>query len=195
MIRSLLNAVLLIGLATAGTTVQAKPPADEALAKIALPREQFSAMLADAVFKDRAMAINAFLLGIEPVCSAYSRAADKALARHMADWRRNLLAAFREVVPDDVLAAAVAEGPTGRNRLGAYMDRIGAVMEGSSGTILDQSRAEVLREIGAATAGINPGKIDQQARMQELQAQIARTGKLCGVINAADNIAKSESLN
>lgn len=195
MIGRLLTLASALAMTLVASAAQAKPPTDDALAKIALPREQFSAMLADTVFKDRAMAINAFLLGIEPMCSAYSSAADKALARHLADWRRNLLTAFRTVVPADALEAAVAEGPAGRNRLTGYMDRIGAAMEASSAAILDQSRAEVLRDVGAATAGINPGKIDQQARIRELEAQIARTGKLCGVINAADNIAKSESLN
>lgn len=173
----------------------AQDPTDEALAKIALPKEQLNAMLADAVFRDRSMAINAFLLGIEPTCKVYAAAADKAMTKYLPAWRKNLLAAFRTVVPTTTLTAAAAEGPIGRNRLGAYMDQIGAAMEQSSQSILDQSSAEVLREIGTAAAGVNPGKIDQQARMRELQEQIAKTGKLCGVINAADNIAKSESLN
>lgn len=174
---------------------QAQDPSDEALAKIALPKEQLTAMLADAVFTDRSMAINAFLLGIEPTCKVYGVAADKAMAKYLPVWRKNLLAAFRTVVPADTLTSAAAEGPIGRNRLADYMNQIGAVMERSSQTILDQSRAEVLREIGAAAANVNPGKIDQQARMRELEEQIAKTGKLCGVINAADNLAKSESLN
>jgi hypothetical protein len=182
-------------LAGIAAPAQAQDPSDEALAKIALPKEQLNAMLADAVFTDRAMAINAFLLGIEPTCKIYAAAAEKAVVKYLPAWRKNLLAAFRTVVPADTLTSAAAEGPTGRNRLGGYMNQIGAVMEQSSQTILDQSSAEVRREIGAAAAGVNPGKIDQQARMRELQEQIAKTGKLCGVINAADNLAKSESLN
>lgn len=185
-------AALAAGIATQAL---AEDLSDEALAKVALPKEQLTAMLADAVFRDRSMAIHAFLLGIEPTCTVYAAAADKAMTKYLPAWRKNLLLAYRTVVPTATLTAAVAEGPVGRNRLGGYMDQIGAVMEQSSQTILNQSSSEILREIGAAAAGINPGKIDQQARMRELQDQIAKTGKLCGVINAADNIAKSESLN
>jgi hypothetical protein len=173
----------------------AQAPSDEALTKIALPKEQLNGMLAEAVFKDRSMAINAFLLGIEPTCKVYASAADKSVAKHLPVWRTNVLRAFREVVPPEKLSQAVAQGPIGRNQLSEYMDQIGAVVEQSSGALLKQSAAEVLREIGSAAAGVNPAKVDQNARIRELQEQIAKTGKLCGVINAADNIAKSESLN
>ena len=173
----------------------AQAPSDEAITKIALPKEQLSGMLADAVFKDRSMAINAFLLGIAPTCKVYASAADKSVAKHLPLWRANVLRAYRQIVPAQTLAQAVAEGPAGRNRLAEYMPQIGAVMEQSSGGLLKQSATEVLREIGSAAAGVNPAKVDQKARIAELQEQIAKTGKLCGVINAADNIAKSESLN
>ena len=173
----------------------AQTASDEAIAKIALPKEQLSGMLADAVFKDRSMAIHAFLLGIEPTCKVYAGAADKAVAKHLPLWRANVLRAYRQIVPAQTLAQAVAEGPAGRNRITEYMPQIGAVMEQSSGRLLKQSATEVLREIGSAAAGVNPAKVDQKARIAELQEQIAKTGKLCGVINAADNIAKSESLN
>ena len=173
----------------------AQTPSDEALTKIALPKEQLRGMLAEAVFKDRSMAINAFLLGIEPTCKVYAVAADKSVAKHLPEWSNNVLRAFREVVPPEQLSQAVAKGPIGRNQLSVYMDQIGVAVERSSGALLRQSTAEVLREIGSAAAGINPAQVDQQARIAELQEQIAKTGKLCGVINAADNIAKSESLN
>jgi hypothetical protein len=152
-------------------------------------------MLAEAVFKDRSMAINAFLLGIEPTCKVYASAADKAVVKHLPLWRANVLRAYRQIVPTETLAQVAAEGPASRSRLSGYMSQIGAVMEQSSGGILKESATEVLREIGSAAAGVNPAKVDQKARIAELQEQIAKTGKLCGVINAVDNINKSESLN
>jgi hypothetical protein len=176
------------------TPVAAQPPSDEALTKMALPKEQLSGMLAEAVFHDRSMAINAFLLGIEPVCAAYARAADKSVAKYLPQWRANVLRAYRAVVPAETLARAAADGAGGRARLAPYMAQIGAVMEQSSGALLKQSTTDVLREIGSAAAGVNPAKVDQHARVAELKDQIAKTGKLCGVIEAADNIAKSESL-
>jgi hypothetical protein len=190
-----MRAVLIALAAAMATPAMAQTPSDDALAKIALPKEQLAGMLAEAVFKDRSMAINAFLLGIEPTCKAYAVAADKSMVKHLPLWRTNVLRAFREVVPAEKLSQAVAEGPVGRNRLSEYMDQIGTVVERSSGGLLKESTSEVLREIGSAAAGINPAKVNQQARIAELQEQIAKTGKLCGVINAADNIANTESLN
>lgn len=184
-------AALALGTATPGL---AQSPSDEALTKIALPKEQLSGMLAEAVFQDRSMAINAFLLGIEPVCAVYARAADKSVAKYLPQWRTNVLRAYREIVPAETLARAAADGAGGRARLTSYMGQIGAVMEQSSGALLKQSTADVLREIGSAAAGVNPATVDQKTRMAELKDQIAKTGKLCGVIDAADNIAKSESL-
>lgn len=191
----MIRAVLIALAASIATPAIAQAPSDEAITKIALPKEQLTGMLADAVFKDRSMAINAFLLGIEPTCKVYAAAADKSVAKHLPLWNANVLRAYRQIVPAETLAQAAAEGPTGRNRLAEYMPQIGAVMEQSSGGLLKQSATEVLREIGSAAAGVNPAKVDQKARIAELQEQIAKTGKLCGVINAADNIAKSESLN
>ena len=191
----MIRAVLIAVAASIATPAIAQTPSDEAITKIALPKEQLTGMLADAVFKDRSMAINAFLLGIEPTCKVYAAAADKSVAKHLPLWNANVLRAYRQIVPAETLAQAAAEGPTGRNRLAEYMPQIGAVMEQSSGGLLKQSATEVLREIGSAAAGVNPAKVDQKARIAELQEQIAKTGKLCGVINAADNIAKSESLN
>ena len=191
----MIRAVLIALAASIATPAIAQTPSDEAITKIALPKEQLTGMLADAVFKDRSMAINAFLLGIEPTCKVYAAAADKSVAKHLPLWNANVLRAYRQIVPAETLAQAAAEGPTGRNRLAEYMPQIGAVMEQSSGGLLKQSATEVLREIGSAAAGVNPAKVDQKARIAELQEQIAKTGKLCGVINAADNIAKSESLN
>ena len=191
----MIRAVLIALAASIATPAIAQAPSDEAITKIALPKEQLTGMLADAVFKDRSMAINAFLLGIEPTCKVYAAAADKSVAKHLPLWNANVLRAYRQIVPAETLAQAAAEGPTGRNRLAEYLPQIGAVMEQSSGGLLKQSATEVLREIGSAAAGVNPAKVDQKARIAELQEQIAKTGKLCGVINAADNIAKSESLN
>jgi hypothetical protein len=191
----MIRAVLIALAASIATPAIAQTPSDEAITKIALPKEQLTGMLADAVFKDRSMAINAFLLGIEPTCKVYASAADKSVAKHLPLWRANVLRAYRQIVPAETLAQAAAEGLAGRNRLAEYMPQIGAVMEQSSGGLLKQSATEVLREIGSAAAGINPAKVDQKARIVELQEQIAKTGKLCGVINAADNINKSESLN
>ena len=191
----MIRAVLIALVASIATPAIAQTPSDEAITKIALPKEQLTGMLADAVFKDRSMAINAFLLGIEPTCKVYAAAADKSVAKHLPLWNANVLRAYRQIVPAETLAQAAAEGPTGRNRLAEYLPQIGAVMEQSSGGLLKQSATEVLREIGSAAAGVNPAKVDQKARIAELQEQIAKTGKLCGVINAADNIAKSESLN
>ena len=191
----MIRAVLIALVASIATPAIAQTPSDEAITKIALPKEQLTGMLADAVFKDRSMAINAFLLGIEPTCKVYAAAADKSVAKHLPLWNANVLRAYRQIVPAETLAQAAAEGPTGRNRLAEYMPQIGAVMEQSSGGLLKQSATEVLREIGSAAAGVNPAKVDQKALIAELQEQIAKTGKLCGVINAADNIAKSESLN
>jgi hypothetical protein len=191
----MMRAILIALAACIAIPAMAQTPSDDALTKIALPKEQLSGMLADAVFKDRSMAINAFLLGIEPTCKVYASAADKSVAKHLPLWRTNVLSAFRQIVPAAALSKAVAEGAAGRNRLAEYMPQIGAVMEQSSGGLLKQSATEVLREIGSAAAGVNPAKVDQKARIAELQEQIAKTGKLCGVINAADNIAKSESLN
>lgn len=191
----MMRATLIALAAALASPAAAQTPSDDALAKIALPKEQLSGMLADAVFKDRSMAIHAFLLGIEPTCKIYTIASEKSVAKHLPIWRTNVLSAFRQIVPAETLAQAAAEGPIGRNRLGSYMDQIGAVVEQSSGAILKESAIEVLREIGSAAAGVNPAKVDQQARIVELQEQIAKTGKLCGVINAEGNIAKSESLN
>ena len=191
----MIRAVLIALAASIATPAIAQTPSDEAITKIALPQEQLIGMLADAVFKDRSMAINAFLLGIEPTCKVYAAAADKSVAKHLPLWNANVLRAYRQIVPAETLEQAAAEGPTGRNRLAEYMPQIGAVMEQSSSGLLKQSATEVLREIGSAAAGVNPAKVDQKARIAELQEQIAKTGKLCGVINAADNIAKSESLN
>jgi hypothetical protein len=191
----MMRATLIALAAALASPAAAQTPSDDALTKIALPKEQLSGMLADAVFKDRSMAINAFLLGIEPTCKVYASAADKSMAKHLPLWRENVLRAYRQIVPAATLAQAVAEGTAGRNRITEYMPQIGAVMEQSSGSLLKQSATEVLREIGSAAAGVNPAKVDQKARIAELQAQIAKTGKLCGVINAADNLAKSESLN
>ena len=191
----MIRAALIALAASLAAPAIAQAPSDEAITKIALPKEQLTGMLADAVFKDRSMAIHAFLLGIEPTCKVYAAAADKSVAKHLPLWNANVLRAYRQIVPAETLAKAVAEGPTGRNRLAEYMPQIGAVMEQSSAGLLKQSATEVLREIGSAAAGVNPAKVDQKARIAELQEQIAKTGKLCGVINAADNIAKSESLN
>lgn len=191
----MIRAALIALAASLAAPAIAQAPSDEAITKIALPKEQLTGMLADAVFKDRSMAIHAFLLGIEPTCKVYAAAADKSVAKHLPLWNANVLRAYRQIVPSETLAQAVTEGPAGRNRLAEYMPQIGAVMEQSSGRLLKQSATEVLREIGSAAAGVNPAKVDQKARIAELQEQIAKTGKLCGVIDAADNIAKSESLN
>ena len=190
-----MRAALFALAAAIATPALAQTASDEGITKIALPKEQLTGMLAEAVFKDRSMAINAFLLGIEPTCKVYAGAAEKSVTKHLPLWRTNVLKAYRQIVPAETLAQAVAEGPAGRNRLAEYMPQIGAVMEQSSAGLLKQSATEVLREIGSAAAGVNPAKVDQKARIAELQEQIAKTGKLCGVINAADNIAKSESLN
>lgn len=191
----MIRTVLIALTASLAVPAIAQTPSDEAIIKIALPKEQLVGMLADVVFKDRSMAIHAFLLGIDPTCKVYASAADKSVAKHLPLWNTNVLRAYRQIVPAETLAQAVAEGPAGRNRLNEYLPQIGAMMEQSSGGLLKLSAAEVLREIGSAAADVNPAKIDQKARIAELQEQIAKTGKLCGVIDAADNIAKSESLN
>lgn len=157
-------------------------PDDAAVAAIAAPEAQFRALLARVIFDTSTMRMAAEAMGIEPFCAATRPAVDKAVEAHLPAWRANLVAAYRENVPADVLAQAAAKPPEGARALIApHMDAVGAAMHKASSPLLKEAAGEVLGAVAAKAETYDIKTVDMEKRRAELKAGAADGSTFCGL--------------
>ena len=173
----------LLMLVSASPVAAQEIPGDDAIAAIALPEEQLRGLLARVIFGTQTTLMAAEAMGIEPFCAATLPAVDKAVEAHLPAWRANLLQAYRDMVPADVLAAATAEAPdAARTTLKPHMDAVGGAMHKASSPLLKQAAGEILGAVQAAAKPYDIKTVDMEKRRAELKAGAADGSTFCGLL-------------
>lgn len=172
-----------LALLAASPLVAQEIPGDDAVAAIALPEEQLRGLLARVIFGTQTTLMAAEAMGIEPFCAATLPAVDKAVEAHLPAWRANLVQAYRDTVPSDVLAAATAEAPdVARATLKPHIDAIGGAMHKASSPLLKQAAGEILASLQEAAKPYDIKTIDMEKRRAELKAGAADGTTFCGLL-------------
>ena len=154
---------------------------DEGIAAIALPKEQYREMLKRTFLGTTTGPMTLGVLGLEKGCDVHDEAVEAAVAQNLAQWRANLIAAYRNNVPPDQLAEAVQKSPRrARAMLQPHLSSIGDRMKRSSQSLLQQSGVQVMQAASAEAQKVDLASIDMQARQRELDETKA-SGEICGV--------------
>lgn len=161
---------------------EAAAPDDSAVAALAQPEAQFRALLARVVFDTPTMRMAAEAMGIEPFCAATLPAVEKAVEAHLPAWRANLVQAYRDSVPADVLAQAAGKTREEAQPLVApHMDAVGTAMHKASSPLLKEAAGEVLGAVAAKAEAYDIKTVDMEKRRAELKAGAADGSTFCGL--------------
>ena len=176
-------ALLLATAATAAPALAAgEAPDDAAVAAIAAPEVQFRALLARVIFDTTTMRMAAEAMGIDPFCAATLPAVDKAVEARLPAWRTNLLQAYRDGVPADVLAQAATRPPEeARSLVAPHMEAVGTAMHKASSPLLKEAAGEVMAAVAAKAEAYDIKTVDMEKRRAELKAGAADGSTFCGL--------------
>ena len=157
-------------------------PSDEAVAAIALPEEQLRGLLARVIFDAGSMRRAAEAMGIEPFCAATLPAVEAAVDAHLPAWRANLVKAYRDSVPADVLERAAAQdAQAAAATIGSHMDAVGEAMHKASSPLLKQAATEVVEAVNREAASYDIKTVDMEKRRAELKAGAQDGSTFCGL--------------
>ena len=157
---------------------------DDAIVAAALPDTQFRGFLMRTVSGTDTFKRAFIALGAEQGCAAFAPAFQATYAKHLPAWRANMVSAWRDNIPAEVLEKAVSAGPGEAGRIAApHADAVGSAMETSSQPVLTEASAEVLAVLAESAKAVDMASVDQPARIAELQALDARN--FCGVLGSA----------
>lgn len=177
-----LTLVALLGM-PGPASAQAPAVSDEAIAAIADPERHLRIMIANVVHTTRTGGAVAYALGIDPLCRALDGAMDSVVSKHAPEWRRNLIASWREAVPADALAKAAAlPAPQAAQALAPFAPKIGERMQAKSADTLRAAATEVLASLQERAAGVDRSTIDRAARERELKAAMEDGRFGCGYL-------------
>ena len=154
---------------------------DDGIAAIASPEGQFRELLKRSVVGTQSGAMFIGMLGLKEGCDVLDDAVDKVVDRNLPQWRANLIAAYRDIVPPDQLADAVQKSPRqARAMLQPHVLAVGGAMKRASDPLLRSSGVEVLTLMGEAASKAGAASSDAQARQGDL-AQLRTSREICGV--------------
>lgn len=154
---------------------------DDAIVAVSLPDSQFRGFLLRTITGTDTFRRSFVALGAEQGCATFAPAFHFAFDRHAPKWRANLVQAWRDNVPADLLERAIAAGPGEAGRLVApHGEAIGEDMEAASSPLLTEASAEVLASMAEAARSVDASEDDRAARIAELNALDTRN--LCGVL-------------
>lgn len=174
--------------ALAAATPVAAQVTDEAIVAAALPDTQFRGFLARTVIGTDTFKRAFMALGAERGCAAFVPAFQATYDKHLPTWRANLVAAWREHIPAELLEQAVEAGPGEAGRIAApHADSVGGAMEASSKPVLTEASAEVLAALAERAKDVDAASVDQAARVAELNGLDMRSP--CGVLGASSSPA------
>ena len=157
---------------------------DEAIVEAALPDTQFRGFLLRTVSGTDTFKRAFVALAAEQGCATFVPAFQATYDKHLPTWRANMVAAWREHIPAELLEQAVAAGPGEAGRIAApHAEAVGGAMEASSKPVLTEASAEVLAALAEQAKDIDMNSVDQTARIAELEALDARN--FCGVLGGA----------
>lgn len=157
---------------------------DEAIVAAALPDTQFRGFLMRTVAGTDTFKRAFIALGAERGCAVFTPAFQATFDKHLPTWRANMVSAWREHIPAEVLEKAAEAGPGEAGRLAApHAEAVGGAMEASSKPVLTEASAEVLAALAEQAKAVDMASIDQAARIAELEALDARN--FCGVMGGA----------
>ena len=178
--RLLAAAMLALASCSSPSSTENGKATDEALAAIALPEEQFRALLRQSVLVTQSAGMHMYALGLEDGCNVLDEAVDEVVGENLPQWRSNLLAAYRASVPEEQLARAVEAGPrAAREMLAEHLPELATAMQRASEPLLKEAAVEVLTATGEAAAKVDRASVDGAARQKELQSALA-SGQICG---------------
>lgn len=157
---------------------------DEAIVAASLPDTQFRGFLLRTVSASETFKRAFVALGGEQGCAAFVPSFQSIYDKHLPAWRANMVRAWRDNVPADMLERAVAAGPGEAGRIAApHADAIGSAMEASSLPVLTEASNEVLAAFADSAADVDMASVDRPARIAELEALDDRN--FCGVLGGA----------
>lgn len=176
----LVSAIALLAVPVAA---QEAAPTDAAVAAIALPEQQLRGLLARVIFGTLTSRVAMEAMGIPAFCAVTVPAVDAAVLRHLPRWRTNLVEAFRNEIPADLLAeAALKSQGEARPLLQPHMQAVGAAMNKASAPLLTQAVGEVLARINAEAPNYDVQTVDMDQRRAELRAGAADGSTFCGLL-------------
>jgi len=154
---------------------------DEGIAVIADPEGQYRDLLKRSFLATQSGPVTLGILGLDDGCDVLDSAVDAVQKRNLPQWRANLVAAYRNNVPPDLLAEAVQKSPRrARSILQPHVAAIGNSMKQSSEPLLESSTVEVLGATFAAAGKVDKASRDMTARQKDL-AKIRTSDEICGV--------------
>lgn len=165
---------------------------DEAIVAAALPDTQFRGFLMRTVAGTDTFKRAFVALGAERGCAVFTPAFQATYDKHIPTWRANMVSAWREHIPAELLEKAVEAGPGEAGRIAApHAEAVGGAMEASSKPVLTEASAEVLAALAEQAKAVDLASVDQAARIAELEALDARN--FCGVMGGAATPAPAAS--
>jgi hypothetical protein len=169
--------------AAAQESLQGEAPSDAAVAAIAMPEQQLRGLLARVLFGTQTSVVAMEAMGITPFCKVAVPAIDTAVAEHLPVWRENLVTAYRDNVPVEVLAEAASKpAEAARPLLAPHLEAVGVAMNKASAPVLKEAAGEVLARINAEAPNYDIKTVDLEARRAELKAGAADGSLFCGLL-------------
>jgi|GEM_PF-2542798 len=176
---------LLMAMAALATATPAMAQvSDEAIVAAALPDTQFRGFLMRTVADTDTFKRAFIALGAERGCAVFAPVFQATYDKHIPTWRANMVSAWRDHIPAELLEKAVEAGPGEAGRIAApHAEAVGGAMEASSKPVLTEASAEVLAALAEQAKAVDMASVDQAARIAELEALDTRN--FCGVMGGA----------
>lgn len=180
LIVSLWLAVLCVG---AELRAQEASPSDLQLERLVRAEPNFRQILIIGLSRTQTMNIATYNLGVERRCELLRPLFDAAITAHLPQWRANLIAAYRQAVPVDVLTQAVEQNDTAAAlTLAPYANTIGSQAQAANLPVLQEAMRTIVPSVGEAALEVDPGTVNRDARVAEVQAAMADRSILCGLV-------------
>ena len=158
---------------------------DSAIIAFALPEAQFRGILARAVFGTQTIRMGVMGLGPKGNCAVLVQAFNAAVAKDLPAWSTNLVRAYRQNVPADVLEKASAAGSAEASApiLQPYLNAVGEQMQKDSEPLLTAAASEVIEPVFDATSQVDIATLNMETRQAEVKAAMADGSLTCGLLS------------
>ncbi|WP_170003473.1 hypothetical protein [Pseudopontixanthobacter vadosimaris] len=156
---------------------------DEALDAITLPREQLEGMLLMVALRTNTVGQSLAVSGVSAHCERFVPIFETTVSNNLPEWSAKLRAAYRDNVPNDVLAQAMNQDPQAAAlTLAPYAEIVGGQMQAEAAPLLKSTGVDLLATLSEVTPDTDLKQVDQAARQAEIM-KAAQDGRIfCGLM-------------
>lgn len=163
------------------------PLTDEAIDSIAIAEEQFRSMLDRAYFASAEGPRALELLGIDKGCRNLASAKNQVVAKYLPDFRKNLVTAYRDVIPENELREAIKlTAAFSGDVVAKYFEQITSRFRATSDPLINASVVDLLTLTKPAVSAVNPASADVKAHIAAIKATNKVGAAICESLGDAN---------